>query len=96
MARTTPDSDRPSGDGEQLELETPGFEDAMRELEGLVDAMEDGSLSLDASIKSFERGMKLVEQCARELRGAEDRVKALTEEAGRLRLTDFEPERDGE
>jgi exodeoxyribonuclease VII small subunit len=68
------------------------FEEAMERLEELVHDLEEGTLSLDDSIKSFEEGMRLVRFCAGELGRAEKRVKELTEEAGRLRLTDFEPE----
>jgi exodeoxyribonuclease VII small subunit len=68
------------------------FEEAMQRLEEIVQGLEDGSLSLDASIQGFEQGMRLVRLCAAELERAERRVRQLTEEAGRLRLSDFEPE----
>ena len=74
------------------ELEALGFEGAMQQLEELVHRLEEGSLPLDESIQSFEQGMGLVRYCAGELRRAEKRVQELTEEAGRLRLTDFTPE----
>lgn len=84
----------------QRELEGGGaaagidFEQAMQELEALVRRLEDGSLPLDESIKSFERGMELVRLCAGELGRAERRVKQLMEEAARLRLVDFEAEQE--
>ena len=79
---------------EPLDLEQLDFEQAMQQLEELVHRLEEGSLSLDDSIQSFERGMELVRYCAGELRRAEQRVQELTEEAGKLRLTDFTPEQE--
>ncbi len=77
-----------------LDLDTLDFEGAMQQLEELVHRLEEGSLSLDGSIQSFEQGMELVRYCAGELRRAEQRVQELTEEAGKLRLTEFAPEQE--
>jgi|TARA_X000000950_G_C13848740_1_gene633520 exodeoxyribonuclease VII small subunit len=63
----------PSGD-EQL-----SFEEAMAELDELVSQMEDGDLSLDDSLKAFERGVMLTRKCQEALSQAELRVKTLTD-----------------
>ena len=55
------------------------FEAAMAELEKLVAQMEDGDLSLDDSLKAFERGVMLTRQCQQALSRAELRVQALTD-----------------
>ena len=55
------------------------FEAAMAELETLVAQMEDGDLSLDDSLKAFERGVMLTRQCQQALSKAELRVQALTD-----------------
>lgn len=55
------------------------FEDAMQRLEEIVNALEDGNASLDASLKLFEEGVKLVTECKARLDGAEQRVKMLIE-----------------
>ena len=60
--------------------EPPQFEAALAELEALVRKMEDGSLSLEESLKAFERGVKLTRICQAALQAAELRVKALTAE----------------
>jgi len=65
------------------------FEAAMSRLEALVRDLEEGNLSLDQSIQSFEEGMVLVRRCASELKRAEERVKRLTEEAGRILVEDL-------
>ena len=63
------------------------FETALAELEALVSQMEDGELSLDASLKAFERGIALTRQCQSALAAAELRIKVLTEDG---ELTDFD------
>lgn len=56
------------------------FEAALAELEELVGRMESGTLSLEESLKAFERGVKLTRDCQTALRQAELRVKALTQD----------------
>ena len=55
------------------------FESALKELENLVSKMEDGELSLDDSLKAFERGIELTRSCQSSLEKAELRIKMLTE-----------------
>lgn len=55
------------------------FEAALVELESLVEQMETGELSLDESLKAFERGVKLTRHCQAALETAELKVKVLTE-----------------
>ena len=53
------------------------FEAAMRDLEDLVEKMEQGEFSLEESIKQFERGIKLARSCHQALREAEQKVSKL-------------------
>jgi exodeoxyribonuclease VII small subunit len=55
------------------------FEAALEELEKLVEQMETGELSLEASLQAFERGVVLTRECQKALKDAELRVAALTE-----------------
>jgi exodeoxyribonuclease VII small subunit len=48
-------------------------------LEELVAQMEDGDLTLDDSLKAFERGVMLTRQCQQALNRAELRVQTLTD-----------------
>lgn len=57
------------------------FEKNLAQLEDIVESLEDGNLSLDASLKSFEQGIKITRQCQEALEQAEQRVKVLTEDA---------------
>ena len=43
--------------------QTPDFEQALAELEGLVEKLEGGELTLDESLAHFKRGVELTRQC---------------------------------
>ncbi len=59
--------------------ESPAFEEALEELEVLVERMEDGDPSLEESLKLFERGMDLTRRCQKALDDAEQRIRVLAE-----------------
>lgn len=69
----------------------PDFETAMAELEVLVQRMEGGELSLEDSLKEFERGVKLTRLCQAALKVAEQRVKLLSTDG---QESDFAPQGD--
>jgi len=71
------------------ELAEVPFEAALAELEGLVEKMETGELSLEDSLAAFERGVKLTRHCQSALQAAELKVKVLTE-SGDLEDLDIE------
>ena len=56
---------------------TPDFETAIAELEGIVSVMETGKISLDESLKRYERGMELLAVCNGILQSAEQRIAIL-------------------
>lgn len=56
------------------------FEDALTELESLVDTLEKGDLSLEDSLKTFERGVQLTRTCQEALKDAEQKVRILTQQ----------------
>lgn len=60
--------------------EDQSFESAMLELEELVSKIETGNLSLEDSLKEFEKGIKLSRVCQTALKDAENRVKILTDD----------------
>ncbi|PCH62333.1 MAG: exodeoxyribonuclease VII small subunit [SAR86 cluster bacterium] len=59
------------------------FEDALVQLEELVSDLEDGDLSLEDSLKSFEQGIKLTRECQSALQQAEQKVQILSGADGR-------------
>lgn len=68
----------------------PDFEAALAELETLVGKMEQGDLSLDESLKQFERGIKLTRSCQQSLRDAEQKVQVLLDKNGQETLEPFD------
>ena len=66
------------------------FEQALNQLENLVEAMESGDLSLEDSLKAFEQGIKLSRECQTALSTAEQKVQLLMEENGKLKAVDFD------
>ena len=70
------------------------FEDALAELEGIVQRLEKGELPLEESLAAFERGMGLVRQLGDRLTQVEERVEVLLRsETGKMLLR---PLRDDE
>ena len=63
------------------------FEKALEQLEGIVEDLESGDLSLENSLKSFEKGIKLARQCQEQLSKAELQVQKLIEENGELKAS---------
>jgi exodeoxyribonuclease VII small subunit len=55
----------------------PGFEDAQRELEEIVQRLESGQASLDEAIALWERGEELYRLCATKLDSAQGRIDEL-------------------
>ncbi len=77
--------------------ETPDFEKALEELEGLVERMETGELPLEESLKAFERGITLTRHCQESLKAAEQKVEILTRgEDGSETTTPFQPDQGPE
>ena len=54
------------------------FEQAMSELESVVDRLERGEVPLDESIKLYERGAELKKRCETKLAEAEEKVALIT------------------
>lgn len=53
------------------------FESAIEELEKLIYDLEEGSLSLDDSIKTYKKGMELAAFCSEALQKAEQEIYVL-------------------
>ena len=58
---------------------TPSYEQALAELEALVQAMEAGKMPLDQLLDSYRRGAELLQLCRSRLQVVEDQVKLLEE-----------------
>jgi exodeoxyribonuclease VII small subunit len=56
---------------------SPDFEEALAELESLVERLERGDLPLDEALKTFERGVELTRHCQASLKAAQQKVEIL-------------------
>lgn len=61
---------------------TADFERSLAELEAIVDKLEQGDLSLDDSLRHFERGVQLTRSCQSALKQAEQKVEILLRRSG--------------
>lgn len=69
------------------------FEDALKRLEEIVDALEKGDIPLGKSLKIFEEGVRLSRLCNKMLDKADKKVEILMRsENGELEARPFEPE----
>ena len=69
-------------------VEELSYEEALTELEGIVESLEDGQSQLEESMKLFERGQALVTHCGALLESAQLKVQKLAGES----VTAFEEE----
>ena len=59
------------------ELDKLTFEEAMKELEKLVDSLDKGDVSLDEAIAAYDRGSQLKDYCQQKLHNAKMKVETI-------------------
>jgi exodeoxyribonuclease VII small subunit len=77
-------------------LEKMTFEDAMKELENLVESLDKGDVSLDEAIAAYDRGSQLKDHCQKKLNEAKMKVETI-QSSGESnvipnKLTSFDPD----
>lgn len=75
--KKTADQDTGTDDNKSL-----SFDDTLSRLEDLVTRMEDGKLSLEEALSTFETGIRLTRECQQALQQAELKVQILTSPDG--------------
>ena len=79
-----------------VSLDKMSFEDAMKELEKLVDSLDKGDVSLDEAITAYDRGSQLKEYCEKKLNEAKMKIETIQssdkEEVVADQLTSIDPE----
>jgi len=69
------------------------FEEALKKLEGIVEAMEADDLPLETLLAKYEEGSKLVKICREKLSDAELKIQQLEKNADKeVKLKPFEAE----
>lgn len=64
-------------DAPERDIEELSFEEALSELEILVRRLEEGKITLDESIRGYERGTALKQRCEKLLQEAQSRVETI-------------------
>ena len=79
-----------------VSLDKMSFEDAMKELEKLVDSLDKGDVSLDKAIAAYDRGSQLKEFCEKKLNEAKMKIETIQsldkEDVVTDQLTSINPE----
>ncbi len=70
MARTSKNDD----------IEKMTFEQAIQQLKGIVDRIEQGEIPLQDSLEQYEKGMALIKHCRDILQKAEKRIEKISKE----------------
>lgn len=81
---------------EAKEITAMSFEEALAELETVVERLDTGNVSLQDSIKLYERGNELRKFCEKQLNDAELKIRALSQdENGQISAKDATSEFEG-
>ncbi len=73
------------------------FEDALQDLEGVVEKLDAGTLSLEESLQAFEEGVALVRFLEEKLTEVEKRVEVLTRDnSGLFQTQNLETDEEGD
>lgn len=71
---------------------SPPFEEALKKLETVVEAMESNDLPLESLLERFEEGIRLVQACQTKLEEAELKIQQLEKNsAGELAVKPWPP-----
>ncbi len=62
------------------------FEQSFKQLENLVESLENNDLALEDALKKFEQGIKLTQTCQKSLNKAEQKVQVLMKKNNSLTL----------
>jgi exodeoxyribonuclease VII small subunit len=84
-----PKSDDTGAQGDAGGVSAPDFEQALAELESLVERLESGDLPLDEALQTFERGVALTRHCQTALRAAQQKVEILLKRSGEAGVEPF-------
>ena len=78
------------GAGQSNPAKNPPFEEALKKLEGIVEAMESDELPLETLIARYEEGTRLAKVCQEKLAEAELKIQQLEKNAaGEMKLKPF-------
>ena len=92
----TPDpAPSPSGSGHDQDAKPLRFEQAISQLESIIERIESGEIGLEESLDYYEKGTHLIRRCQDILDTTQQRIKELTADA-RGRLDEPDPPADAD
>ena len=68
----------------------PNFEKSLEDLEKTIEHLETGDLTLEESIKQFEKGVSLIKSCQNALNQADNKIRILVKKNDDLKIEDWE------
>src|SRR6056297_859306 len=68
----------PKKKAKAAEKSQPNFEEAIQELQTIVQQLEEGTLGLEESLQQYEKGTALLRQCLQVLEKAEQRIEQIS------------------
>ncbi|MFZ3067313.1 MAG: exodeoxyribonuclease VII small subunit, partial [Gammaproteobacteria bacterium] len=74
----------------------PSLEESLADITQLIEKMEHGEQSLEASLTDFERGITLIKHCQKILSNAEQKVQILIQQNNQETLADYEANDDAD
>jgi len=69
-----------AGQKQKNDISKLSFEEAIKELTGIVERIEQGEIPLQDSLQQYERGMALIKHCRTILQKAEQRIEKISKE----------------
>jgi exodeoxyribonuclease VII small subunit len=88
-----PNVPRNAGQNNTAKADQPPFEEALKKLEAIVEAMESDDLPLESLLAKYEEGTNLARLCQEKLAEAELKIQQLEKSAaGELKLKPLSPE----
>ena len=67
-------------ENQKNDLDQLSFEEAIKELTGIVGKIEQGEIALQDSLEQYEKGMSLIKHCRGILQEAEKRIEKISKE----------------
>ncbi len=74
--------------------EKQSFEEDLKKLQKIVEELSGGKLNLGESLKKYEEGIKLAQECSSLLEDAKVKVESLMKKDGKFSLDKFEEEEE--
>ncbi len=88
MPKTNPGASPATGD----ENAENSFEQCLARLQSILNELEKPELPLEQSMRLFEEGMRLSDQCRRQLEAAEGKMEILLKRNGQVTAQEWSPE----